>query len=371
MKKIIISLLVIGCLFTPSIASVNALVDENQDLEMKVAMETTLYIKTSKFEVEHCHTYDELTEVLGQLQLKYPEIFNYTSIGKTWEDRDIWLVKISDNVNWDEEETEVFFNGGMHGCEKNAYEVVIYAIKAFVENYTFPIVSQSFTDRVRNVINNTEIYIIPMLNPDGVEAGTRKNARPNNCLFGKTLFKGVDIARNSGYKWEVHNQHPLRYCFSWPYMDRRVNVRFPIFDTESIFKMGVYRGPSPFSEPETRALKYVIENNNISIFVDSHGVVERGAIFYGWAWNHDLPIPNESLMASIAEGVQDITNYNIIRGANVRSFGIIRDWMLAEHGVLAFTLELPKERDNVPFPESCKKYVHAYLYFAERAMILD
>ncbi|MCK4365320.1 MAG: hypothetical protein KAW45_04665 [Thermoplasmatales archaeon] len=58
----------------------------------------------------HYYTHDELTDVLEDLYQEYSDIFYYESIGKSHEGRDLWLVKISDNVTNDEEdEPEVFF----------------------------------------------------------------------------------------------------------------------------------------------------------------------------------------------------------------------------------------------------------------------
>jgi len=337
--------------------------------------------------VEKYYTYEEFTELLYQLDKTYPDIFNYSSLGKTWEGRDIWLVKISDNVTIDEEEAELLFTGGMHGDEKQGYEVLIYTIKAFLENYTSQIVNQSYTERVRNVINNTEIYLIPMLNPDGVVARTRKNARPNNCLFGKTLFRGVDINRNSGYKWEITDKYPFRFRRSFPYFYEKVNVRSPIFDFHTLRGEGCYRGPYPFSEPESQALKYAVENNNISIYVDYHSASNH--VVYGWGWNHDIAYPDEPLMLSIAQNISKLTDYKIKHGGVIRYFGGMRDWITAEHGVHAFGFELSKTigdkrlihwihengalspEDNMPILELCKTHVEVNLYFAERAMLLD
>ena len=337
---------------------------------------------TKNTEKEHYYSYKELTELLNKLQQEYPEIFDYSSLGKTWEGRDIWLVKISDNVNIEEEEAEVFFTGGMHGDEKQTYEVVIYTIKAFLENYTSPIVNQSFTERVRNVINNSEIYLIPMLNPDGVEARTRKNARPNNCPFGKTLLRGVDINRNSGYKWELQDEHPFKYRRSFPYIEK-INVRYPIFDFRSIIGEGCYRGPYNFSEPESMAIKQVVENHNISIYVDYHSAANL--IIYGWAWDNNYPIPNETVFFSIAQNISNMTGY-VIKRSMTRNFGNIRDWMLAEHGVYTFVIELPPinaskplmdimhgnsfPSKNIPILEICETHVFVNLYFVERAMAM-
>ena len=332
----------------------------------------------------HFHSYNELTDLLGQLQLDYPEIFNYSSLGKTWEDKDIWLVKISDNVHVEEDEPGVLFVGGMHGDEKQGYEVVIYTIKALLENYTGPVVNQSFTERVRNVVNNTQLFFFPMLNPDGIEAGTRKNARPNDCPFGNTLFRGVDINRNSGYKWELQDEHPFRYRRSFPFIEKK-NIKYPIFDFRSIIGEGCYRGPYPFSEPESMALRQAIEKHNISLYLDYHASAYH--ILYGWGWNHNHPIPNGPIMSSIAKGISDITGYIAKKGSSISTeLGLMSDWMLGEHGILAFVIELPPVKGNkplvdiihgnsnpfknVPILDMCKTHFLVNIYVSERAMLL-
>jgi len=339
---------------------------------------------TVNTEKEHYYSYDELTDLLGQLQQEYPKIFNYSSLGKTWEGRDIWLVKISDNVSIDEKEPEVLYTGGQHGDEKQGYQVVIYSIKSFVENYTYVNVNQSFTERIRNVVNNTELFFIPMVNPDGCEAGTRKNCRPNKCPFGNTLFRGVDTNRNSGYKWELRDEHPFEYRRSVPYLEK-VNVKFPFFDFRSLAGEGCYRGPYPFSEPESRAIKHVIENQNISISLDYHAAASE--ILYGWGWNYDQPIENESLLLSIAQNVSNIAGYKIKKGGLSVNLGLMRDW-ISSKGVLAFAIELPPTRGdrpllhilhqngnplpwkNTPLLQICETQVLVNLYFAERAMVM-
>jgi len=340
---------------------------------------------SEKYGNEIYYSYDQLTDLLDELQQEYPKIFNYSSLGKTWEGRDIWLVKISDNVSIDEKEPGVLYTGGQHGDEKQGYQVVIYTIKSIVENYTLVNVNQSFTERIRNVVNNTQLFFIPMVNPDGVEAVTRKNGRPNDCLLGKTLLRGVDTNRNSGYKWELIDQYPIRYRFKFPYLEKQ-NVKYPIFDFSSTRGEGQYRGPYPFSEPESRAIKSVVENQSIAIYVDYHAAVN--GIYYGWAWNHDQPIENESLLLSIAQGVSNIGGYNVHKGSVTYVLGGMRDW-ISSQGILAFTIELPYTRGdrpllhimhqngnilpwkNIPIFEVCETNVLVNLYFAERAMAMD
>ena len=343
---------------------------------------------TVNTEKEHYYSYDEFTDLLGQLQLEYSEIFSYSSLGKTWEGRHIWLVKISDNVSIDEDEPKVLYKGGIHGDEKQGYQAVIYSIKSFLENYTHVNVSDSFTERVRKVVNNTELFFMPMVNPDGCEAYTRENGRPNDCIFGKTLFRGVDLNRNSGYKWELMDKYPFKYRHHFPYLEK-INVKYPFFDTASIRGEGGYRGPYPFSEPESKAIKQVVENHSIIISIDHHGAVAGGEILIGWGWTK-TPRPDENISYYIAENMSKIAGYKIGRAYGIAPIlGRIGDWEYAEYGIMSFSIELPKVRGdrpflnilhengnilpwkNTPLQQICETQFLVNLYLAERAMTIQ
>jgi len=324
--------------------------------------------------VRFYYTYNQFTDLIEHLQEEHPDIFDYYSLGKTYEGRDIWLVKISDNVTINEDESEVLFMGGTHGDEKPAYQAVIYSMKAIVENYTSPNVNYSFTTRIRNIVNTTELFFIPMVNPDGIEAQTRKNRRINDCILGKTVFRGVDINRNYGYKWEELDNHPLRYIYgSFPF-PLKTTVKYPFFDFKSIIREGSYRGSSPFSESESRAVKQFIENSSIAIRIDYHTSGEK--ILYPWSWTKDSP-DDDPLFISIAENISKINGYQITQGSNwYYILGNSGDWMYAEHGILPFTIELCKSGFMHYFPikskilEICKTHLLVNLYIAERVLML-
>ena len=336
-----------------------------------------------KGEDEIYYSYDELTELLVQLQEEYSDILNYSSLGKTHEGRDIWLVKISDNVTIDEDEPEVLISGGVHGDEKQTYMVAIYSIKAIVENYTSANVNLSFTMRIRNVVNNSKMYFMPMVNPDGCEAGVRKNGRLNKCPLGKTIFRGVDVNRNFDFKWEEFDKHPFRYRRSGMYSSsgmprffEKTHVKYPFFDWRSVIGEGCYRGPYPFSEPESRAMKQFIENHSVIIYMDYHSYFE--SIQYPWGWTGD-PTPDENIFVSIAENISNINGYKINQyGKNYPILGLSKDWMYDKYGIFAMGIELsPTNADgysspgmNKPLLPICKTHVLVNLYLAERAMML-
>jgi len=321
------------------------------------------------------YSYEQFTDLIVQLQNEHPDVFLYYSLGKTYEGRHIWCVKISDNVTFDEDEPEVLFMGGIHGNEKPGYQAVIYSMKAIVENYNSPYLNLSFTRRIRNIVNNTELFFIPMVNPDGIESGTRKNRQPNDCIFGDTIFRGVDINRNFAYKWEELDKHPFQYIFGgFPKRLDRTTVKYPFLDFQSIVRRGNYRGSYPFSENESRALKQFIENHSITLSVDYHTYGEK--ILYPWSWTKD-PSPDNPLFISIAENISKINQYEVIQGSKWYYIpGFSGDWLYAEHNIYSFTIELCKSNIPVYLPikdhiiKLCKTHLFVNMYAAERAMMM-
>jgi hypothetical protein len=332
------------------------------------------------------YSYDQLSSLLEYLQLKYPEIFLYSSLGKTYGGRNLWLIKISDNVTTEEDEPAILYTGGIHGNEDPGYQVVIYSLKAIVENYTHAYVNESFTNRIKSIVNTTELYFIPMVNPDGIEANVRKNRQPNNCTFGKTLFVGVDLNRNFDYNWDDVFKHPFRYIVIPRTLDEliyvittkninffgRASVIYPFLDWKSLYGMGYYRGPYPFSENETQAVKRFIDNHTITISVDYHIFGE--GIEYPQLWNY-TPESDKTIFVSIAQNISKINGYKFdtekkLKWAN-RS-GLLEYWAYATHNIFSFIIELCDSGKLVIFPDKveilklCNTHLLVNLYLAER-----
>ena len=318
------------------------------------------------------YTYEQLTALLPELAMQFPTIFQYFSIGTTLQGRDIWVVKLSDNVSYDEDEPEVLYMGGVHGDEKPGYQVVITTLIGLLENYSTPLVNGTITERIRAIVNNSELFFIPMVNPDGVVANTRKNCRPNSCLFGSSLFKGVDLNRNYPYKWSEFDVHPLRYMFGFfPKNLLRTTVKYPFLDSRSIVGDGTYRGTYPLSENETQAISSFIETHNITISVDYHIFGEK--VVYPWFWTNDPP-EHQDLFVSIAENISSMNGYSICQGSSWYYIcGCAPDWMYAEHHIYSLVIEVcPSNRkvvldDRELINKICTTHFFVNLYIAETA----
>ena len=214
-------------------------------------------------------TYAEMETALTSLATAYSDIAELSSMGTSIEGRTIYVLKISDNVALSEGEPEVLYMGNHHARELMSVDVPLKFAEYLLTNY-------GIIPEVTDMVDSREIYIAPMINPDGhvyVEQNHsdpdpnqwwRKNRRDN-----LDLSFGVDLNRNYGYQWGFDD------VGSSP-------------DPSNI----TYRGTSGFSEPETQAVRNFCENHTFILAFSYHSYGEL--LLYPWAYDalytddHDL-----------------------------------------------------------------------------------
>ncbi|MEA1874891.1 MAG: M14 family zinc carboxypeptidase [Bacteroidota bacterium] len=130
-------------------------------------------------------TWDVFQDMMLEFANNYPEICRLDTIGFSEEGRALLVVKISDNVNVDEIEPEFFLSGQMHGDELVSYFLPLRMIDYLLSNY-------GSNDQVDNLVNNLELWINPLSNPDGTYGNSETD------VSGATRYNanGVDMNRN-------------------------------------------------------------------------------------------------------------------------------------------------------------------------------
>ncbi len=118
---------------------------------------------------EDYHTHESLGAELQQIANDYPHIAMLTSIGQSEQGREIWMLKISDNVTQDEPEPAFKYTATIHGDEVVGMEMCVYLIRLLVENY-------GVDPDLTALVDDLEIWFCPLHNPDGNAAGSRYNA---------------------------------------------------------------------------------------------------------------------------------------------------------------------------------------------------
>lgn len=254
-------------------------------------------------------TISEMEAQLDQMRALFPNLITakapVSSTLTTWEGRNVWYVKISDNPDTDENEPETLITSNIHAREAAAITNNLFFMWYLLENYA--------TDPfVKNLVDNTEIYFIPMVNPDGVARNQsispggggmqRKNLR-NACAGPTSSTQGVDINRNFDYWYANPNGGSSTNTCS-----------------------DSYRGPNAFSEPESRMLRDFVLAHQFKTVQMHHSFANAIPHPFGGSPLTLTGRENEYYKFHI-----DMTQYNrYVFGPTIFSAatGIADDWML-------------------------------------------
>ncbi len=140
-------------------------------------------------------TYDEYVAMMQQYANDYPDICEYIDAGETVEGRNILFLKISDNVSAREEEPQFMYTSTMHGDETTGYVLMLHLIDSLLTTYG--------TDaRITDLVNNVEIWINPLANPDGTYSGG------NNTVNGATRYNANWVDPNRNFPDPDDGDHP-------------------------------------------------------------------------------------------------------------------------------------------------------------------
>ncbi len=268
------------------------------------------------------HTYAETQALLQSLAATYPDLCELQSMGTSLEGRDLPILRITNLVAAKAPGglPEVLILGNLHARELMSVEIPLLFAQHLLQNYgTDP--------NVTDLVNTRDLYIAPMTNPDGhvhVEGQTasdwwtwwRKNRRPNGD---GTI--GVDLNRNFSFEWGRDE-----------------------FGSSSTTSSQVYRGPAPFSEPETQAIESFCANHSFVLALSYHTFGEL--LLYPWGYTYDFTADHE-LFHTLGQRLTQENGYlagNPAEGAIYITNGDSDDWAygetLTKNSFLCFTPEL-------------------------------
>ncbi|MDF3308892.1 M14 family metallopeptidase [Rhodococcus sp. T2V] len=261
------------------------------------------------------HSAATLEHDMRALAQRFPEIAALEEIGRSVEKRPIWALRLGERKG---STTKIAFMGCHHAREWLAVEVPYLLAEHLLTNST--------TDPVSTWLSTSEIWVAPMVNPDGHEHSRtterlwRKNRRTN---FDGTI--GVDPNRNYGYMWGT--------------LDIDTSSHTPADET--------YVGPRAFSEPETRAVRDLIGRELFAGVITYHSYSQL--ILYPWGYTRK-PIQNaadRNAMATLATKMS-----TLIKAVHGKEYvaeqssqlyptaGDTTDWTYGVYGIPSFTIEL-------------------------------
>ncbi len=272
-------------------------------------------------------TYQEFLANLDTMAARYPNLITAKapiSNFQTANGRAIYFVKISDNVNQNESsEPQVLYTAVHHAREPLGLSQLIFYMYFLLENY-------STNPYVKYVVDNNELFFVPMINPDGYVYNQttdpngggmwRKNRRNNG-----NGTRGVDPNRNYDYEWGTTGT------------------------TTTDGNAETYCGTAPFSEPETQAMKWLIENHNFKLALNYH--TYANLLLYPWGYTNNLQCADDALFQAMAADM--VTTTELIpqqSSALYEASGDSDDWAYGDTTnkpkVFAQTPELGNDADG-------------------------
>ncbi|MCX6273429.1 MAG: M14 family zinc carboxypeptidase, partial [Bacteroidetes bacterium] len=108
--------------------------------------------------------YSAYETLMNQFQVNYPSLCHIDTLTTLPSGRRLLVAKISDNVNTRENEPQFLYTSSMHGNELTGYVTMLRLIDYLLTNY-------GTNTRVTSMVNNMEIWICPLANPDGTFHG--------------------------------------------------------------------------------------------------------------------------------------------------------------------------------------------------------
>jgi len=227
------------------------------------------------------HTYPTCTSELQQLVIDYPAIASLFSAGTTLGGREVWVLKISDNAAASEPEPALLFESSIHGNEQIGFEVSLAFIHYLLENY-------GTDEQVTGLVDDMQIFVAPMVNPDGVASNSRYNGN------------GEDLNRAYPFWWEGYS--------NWT------------------------------PENEVGGLMDLARAENFVMGIDYHSGAE--VINYNWDSIYTRS-PEDDLEQMVSAVYQAQSGYDITNGADwYIADGTAEDWYHGAGGALAVIVEI-------------------------------
>jgi len=305
----------------------------------------------------HYHNYTEIVNTLLYLNTTYLSIVDVFSIGKSWQNKDIYCIKLTNESNT-HPKPKLLFVGYHHARELISAELPLYFAVEAATNF-------GTNKTITHMLNYSEIYIIPALNVDAFDAvkqneWQRKNVHPfdedgdglmdedppddedgdgyiedlfywdgytyyfirwegidddGDGLYNEDWVGGVDLNRNYGYQWDAQCQSGSLY--PW--------------DED-------YRGPAPFSEPETQAIRDLALSHNFKYAISFHSGAE--CVVYPWGYTTEDP-PDKEKFEEIASEIAQLTSIWYSQSGDwYTTSGVWDDWMYGNRSTFAVTCEI-------------------------------
>lgn len=272
-------------------------------------------------------TYEIVQRQLEGLKVRYP-FLEVGSIGRSVMGRELYYVRLGRGSR------EVSYNASHHANESITTPVLMKFIENYSKAYSTGASIQGYN--IQDLYNLTSIYIIPLVNPDGVDlvaywpnydnpefitaARLNRTGLPLPSVW-KANIRGVDLNLNYPAEWERAKEEQIEAGITSP-------------------APRDFGGDAPLSEPESRAMVDFTQAHNFRIVIAYH---TQGRVIY---WQFENYAPPRSL--TIANQFGAISGYAVEAGTAEAAYAGYKDWFLQEYRRPGFTVEVGLGVNPIP-----------------------
>lgn len=266
--------------------------------------------------------YNYYVRVIANL---YPEFTEVEKIGESVQGRSIYALRVGNGKK------EILMDAAIHAREHMTTNVLMEMIDQYTEAYRK---GSNFAGyNVKKTLNQTKLWFVPMMNPDGVtlvQKGIgamdkdyqntlkKSNHGSSNFKRWKANGRGVDLNRNFDGLWEY------LATTSKSYMN--------------------YKGESAFSEPESQAIKSFVQRHHFKTDLSYHS---SGQIVY---WFNFQKGSNLKRDLKLARSVARVTGYSVVPPLYYRGSGSSADWFILNQKKPGLTIEIAPYAGYGPVP---------------------
>lgn len=276
------------------------------------------------------YTYDIMERNIFGLKARYP-FLEIGTIGKSVLGRNLYYLRLGRGTR------EVSYNAAHHSLEWITSPLLMKFAENFLKAYATGNTIRGYN--IRDIWNQSSIYIVPMVNPDGVDL-VLNGLSPSNPYYNNLLqwnqtglpfsevwnanIRSVDLNRNYPASWEEAKAQEASLGIYGPGPTR-------------------YGGPSPLSEPESIAMVNFTRQHNFRMVLAYHS---QGKVIY---WNYLNLAPQVSL--TIANIFSRVSGYAVADVPIVAAYAGYKDWFIKEYRRPGFTIEVGLGKNPLPISQ--------------------
>ena len=313
--------------------SVDAIITANPGIDPNVIMVGQRLVIPYGIDVvtlDVAPTYEIVQRQIEGLKARYP-FLETGSIGRSVMGRELYYIRLGTGPR------EVSYNASHHANESITTPVLM----KFAENYAKAYAAQGSIQGydIRELYNLTSIYLVPLVNPDGVDlvaywpnyddpafanaARLNRTGLPLPSVW-KANIRGVDLNLNYPADWEKEKEEELEQGITGP-------------------APRDYGGKAPLSEPESRAMADFTRAHNFRIVIAYH---TQGEVIY-WQFKDYAP----PVALTIANQFAAITGYAVEAGTPEAAYAGYKDWFLQEFRRPGYTFEAGRGVNPIPLSQ--------------------